>query len=245
MCVYKFNNDGLNIFVSTTDIGSFKTDAATKLPPAESFKRLHEKTGVPLDRIVRPNLANDCYHKKVNLADGGRGVLTSKEIIKDIDGLITTDVGLYLAITTADCYPIVLHDFRKNILALAHGGWRGVVGRLEVSLLKRMLTLGARLEDISVTYVAGICDKCYVQHDQYLYDVFINKYRYPSNIVGKKGDFYTVDIAAASQHNLRQAGYRGSFNNLNLCNFCDEKLFSVRRDGRNTGRIITLVGMDQ
>ncbi|WP_350343501.1 polyphenol oxidase family protein [Proteinivorax tanatarense] len=244
MSIYKFSENSLDIFVSTTDLGSFKIDTASKIPPRQSFNNLNNQTKVPLDKIVRPNLANGSDYVEVSLKDGGRGVVASKDTIDNKDGLITKDKGLYLSITTADCYPIVLHDPKQSILALAHGGWRGVVGKLEIKLLKHMVSIGAKLEDISVIYVAGICKECYVQHDQYLYDVFINKYNYPASIVGKKDNLYSIDIAAASQHNFRQVGFNGNFKNLCLCNFCNPKLFSVRRDGKNTGRILTLVGMN-
>lgn len=189
MSFYRTQNDNLDIVVSTIDMGCFKTKGSTMLPPQKSFKNLFDETKIPLHKIVRPNLKNSCDYKVVNQGDGGRGVLGDKTVINGIDGLLTKEVNLYLAITTADCFPIILHDKSNNYLALAHGGWRGVVGQLEIKLLEQMLKWGTDIKDVNVTYAAGICQHCYVQHNDYLYNVFIKDHNYPKDIVGKSGDF--------------------------------------------------------
>jgi hypothetical protein len=57
-----------------------------------------------------------------------------------------------LAILTADCVPIVLHDPVAGVLACVHAGWRGTVARVTAATLSAMQGLGARPSDV----IAGI-----------------------------------------------------------------------------------------
>ena len=49
------------------------------------------------------------------------------------DGMATNVTGLALAITTADCGPVLLADPHVNVIGAAHAGWRGALdGVLEI-----------------------------------------------------------------------------------------------------------------
>lgn len=238
----RFRQNGLDILLTTKANGNMLYQRGGP-EVFKSYTNLAAETGIELNKIVRVVLANSSQFIKVSSHLGGEGVFPEKQNLKGYDGLITSEKGLYLGITTADCFPVIIHDPVKNHLGLAHCGWRGIVEKLEVKIFEEIIKMGSNLEDIIITYSGGICASCYVQHDEYLREVFINKYRYPENIIGKAAEHYTVDIKKASQSNLREAGYNKDFIDLNICNFCDERLFSVRRDGKDAGRILNLVGM--
>ena len=57
-----------------------------------------------------------------------------------------------LAILTADCVPIVLHDPVAGVLACVHAGWRGTVARVSAAALAAMQSLGSRPADV----IAGV-----------------------------------------------------------------------------------------
>jgi len=57
-----------------------------------------------------------------------------------------------LAILTADCVPIVLHDPVAAVLACVHAGWRGTVAGVTTAALAAMQALGSRPSDV----IAGI-----------------------------------------------------------------------------------------
>ncbi len=238
----RFQRGKLDMVLSTTATGNMLYSMGGQ-EVYEHYKDFSSASGVDLNNMVRVILKNGSEFIEVNKSHGGEGVLPDKQNLVGFDGLITKEKNLYIAITTADCFPVIIHDPVKGILGLAHCGWRGIVEQLEVKILNHMLKLGSSMEDVEITYGAGICSDCYVQHDDYLRDIFIQQYCYPNDVIYDKDGVYTVDIKLASQYNLREAGFKGSFNDLNLCSFCDKRLYSVRRDGRDTGRIINLVAM--
>ena len=65
---------------------------------------------------------------------------------------MTSSPGVVLAILTADCVPIVLHDPVAGVLACVHAGWRGTVARVSAAAVAAMQTLGSRPADV----IAGI-----------------------------------------------------------------------------------------
>jgi YfiH family protein len=64
------------------------------------------------------------------------------------DALVTKEPGLAIAITTADCGPILLADERAGIIAAAHAGWRGAAGGVIEATIAAMERCGADRERI-------------------------------------------------------------------------------------------------
>ncbi len=59
----------------------------------------------------------------------------------DGDGLITFEKGLFVAVKTADCYPIFILDKDSKVASVVHAGWRGTkaeIARKAVRLIKKL-----------------------------------------------------------------------------------------------------------
>jgi purine-nucleoside/S-methyl-5'-thioadenosine phosphorylase / adenosine deaminase len=84
----------------------------------------------------------------VGEADRGSGAFSPDDAIPDVDALVTTSPGLVLAVLSADCVPIVLHDPVAGVLACVHSGWRGTVARICKAAVAAMESLGSRPSDI-------------------------------------------------------------------------------------------------
>jgi len=88
----------------------------------------------------------------VGEADRGSGAFSLDDVIPATDALVTRSPGVVLAILTADCVPIVLHDPVAGVLACVHAGWRGTVARVSAAAVGAMQDLGSRPADV----IAGI-----------------------------------------------------------------------------------------
>jgi len=84
----------------------------------------------------------------VDEADRGSGAFSLDDVIPATDALVTKSLGVVLAILTADCVPIVLHDPVAGVLACVHAGWRGTVARVSAAAVAAMQTLGSRPADV-------------------------------------------------------------------------------------------------
>ncbi len=54
------------------------------------------------------------------------------------DGIVTNRPGVPLTMRFADCVPIMLYDPRRQVVGMAHAGWRGTVRQVAVSTLRTM-----------------------------------------------------------------------------------------------------------
>jgi polyphenol oxidase len=110
----------------------------------ENRRRLARAMDARLDDFVFARQVHGSGVRVVGEADAGRGAFSLDDAVPDADALVTTSPGVLLAILTADCVPIVLHDPVAGVLACVHAGWRGTVARVSAAALAAMQTLGSR-----------------------------------------------------------------------------------------------------
>ena len=84
--------------------------------------------------------------------DRGSGAFSLEDAVPGTDALVTTSPAVVLAILTADCVPIVLHDPVAGVLACVHAGWRGTAAGVAAAAVAAMQALGSRPSDV----IAGI-----------------------------------------------------------------------------------------
>jgi YfiH family protein len=118
----------------------------------ENRRRLAAGFGVGPADFVFAGQVHGAGVRVVGQADRGRGAFSLDDVILATDALVTSSPGVTLAILTADCVPIVLHDPVAGVLACVHAGWRGTVARVSAAAVAAMRTLGSRPADV----IAGI-----------------------------------------------------------------------------------------
>ncbi|MCB1476880.1 MAG: peptidoglycan editing factor PgeF [Rhodobiaceae bacterium] len=64
------------------------------------------------------------------------------------DGIVTSKPGLAVAVSTADCSPILFADPKARVVGAAHAGWKGAIGGILEATVARMLEIGANEADI-------------------------------------------------------------------------------------------------
>ena len=118
----------------------------------ENRRRLAAGFGASLEDFVFARQVHGAAVRVVGAADRGSGAFCLDDAVADADALVTTSPGVVLAILTADCVPIVLHDPVAAVLACVHAGWRGTVAGVTTAALAAMRALGSRPSDV----IAGI-----------------------------------------------------------------------------------------
>ncbi|MGH3255895.1 MAG: peptidoglycan editing factor PgeF [Streptosporangiaceae bacterium] len=118
----------------------------------ENRRRLAQALGAGQEDFVFARQVHGSGVRVVGEADAGSGAFSLDDAIPDADALVTRSPGVLLAILTADCVPIVLHDPVAGVLACVHAGWRGTVARVSAAALAAMQTLGSRPSQV----IAGV-----------------------------------------------------------------------------------------
>jgi polyphenol oxidase len=118
----------------------------------ENRRRLATTLGAGPEGFVFARQVHGSGVRVVGEAERGSGAFSLDDAIPDTDALVTRSPGVLLAILTADCVPIVLHDPVAGVLACVHAGWRGTVARVSAAALAAMQTLGSRPSQV----IAGV-----------------------------------------------------------------------------------------
>lgn len=152
------------------------------------------------------------------------------------DGLVTDDARVVLSVTVADCLPIFLFDESGSVRALVHSGWRGT--GIAANAVEEMVNrYGAVRERIGALIGPGICGRCYEVGP----DVFEHFRATWGNgcvrIEGSSQKQYYVDLAAANEVLLREAGVT-DIRRSKACTMEDPRFSSYRRDGAGFSRML-------
>jgi YfiH family protein len=153
------------------------------------------------------------------------------------DALVTTEPGIALAVTGADCMPLLFHA--PGAVAVAHSGWRGTRdGAPEAGLAAVCEAAGCAPERVTVHLGPCIRACCY-QVGGEVADEF------PAETVGRRDGSLWLDLPHAARLRLRAAGLaEGAFFDTGACTACEaETYFSHRRDRGLTGRQWGLAAM--
>ncbi len=81
-------------------------------------------------------------------------------VVGECDGHVTSEAGVLLAITIADCVPVFVVEPTTRTVGVLHAGWRGAAaGVVEQGL--EAVSDGSRVEDLHVHLGPAICGRCY------------------------------------------------------------------------------------
>lgn len=153
------------------------------------------------------------------------------------DALISNKPGDVLAVSVADCYPILFQDQERGIIGAAHAGWRGTVLRIVAETLIAMEDLGARRENIQVAIGQGISQNKFVVGSEVIKqfsDAGFNKDCWAEN---------RIDLVKCNIFALQECGVPAkNIWAMNRCTYEDD-FFSYRRDNGITGRMWGLIAL--
>ena len=175
----------------------------------ENRRRLAAAVGASPGDFVFARQVHGAGVRIVGPADRGSGAFTLDDAVPDTDALVTTSPDVVLAILTADCVPIVLHDPVAGVLACVHAGWRGTVARIPAAAVAAMRSLGSRPSDI----IAGVGPAVAPSRYQVGPDVHqaVTQSFGPAAATFLRPDpaapgRWLLDLWSATRHALREAG---------------------------------------
>jgi len=156
--------------------------------------------------------------------------VTAPGLTPSCDALVTRVPGLVLAVTSADCLPILF--VAPGAVAAAHAGWRGIVaGVAEAALATLCRAAGVGPERVQVHLGPCIRDCCYVVGPEVAR-------QFPAESVREIEGELRLSLPSAARVRLLDAGIPGaSFADTGACTACEPHwYFSHRRDRGVTGR---------
>jgi polyphenol oxidase len=183
------------------------------------------------------------------------------------DASATNRAGLLLGVRTADCAPVLVIDPKKRVVAAIHAGWRGTLQRIVTKTIGKMrMEFGCRARDLVAAIGPTIGGCCYEVGTE-VASAFAAKFANASEFFDelRTGDEpnplqwlnmmppghqpppnkVLLDLKKANRLQLLEAGLRQE--NIfvtDLCTACDVgRLFSYRKEGAASGRLMGVVGI--
>jgi len=206
-------------------------DSETKV--AANRQLFLQEFGINAERLAEP----------VQISSDGVKFIDTPGKYANMDALITTAPGVYLRVLTADCSPILIWSYKHPLVAAVHSGWQGSERDILGKTLKMMHNeLGGRMESICMVIGPGLSQANFEVGPE-----FRNKF--PSEFLSPlpNSDRYLFNNNSyLKQTAIRLGVPANQIETLPYCSYKDDDLFySHRRDGGTTGRMMSVIGINQ
>lgn len=143
------------------------------------------------------------------------------------DGFITREKNMYLTLTGADCFLLYFYDPKKEVVGLAHSGWKGASMNIAQEMVFGFVNnFKSNPADIVMAISPGI-QKCHFIVKQGVVQEFK---KYKEFIETIKDQEYYIDLLSIIKKQASKAGIK-QVEASEECTQCNaEKYFSYRRD---------------
>lgn len=150
------------------------------------------------------------------------------------DAIITDSKNAFIVIQVADCLPVLFYDPVKKLAAGAHAGWKGSLLGIVPEVVRQLLRLGSRPENLRVWLGPSIRSCCY-QVDVERAVLFPRRTEAARHI----------DLVSLNRQLLEDAGVRKDSVHIDpRCTACSAEQFpSYRREGKQAGRVFACLAL--
>lgn len=160
-------------------------------------------------------------------------------LVRETDGLATSEPGLLLGIVAADCAVVLVADEAGTAVGAAHAGWRGAVAGIVNELLDTMTVLGSPPSKLQA-YISPCISQKRFEVGPEVAEQFPREF---VRICEKTGKPH-VDLAGSLRAQLIGGGVRSQHVQVDgRCTFDDDSFYSYRADRGKTGRMMGYIGV--
>lgn len=223
---------------STDNLGEYTDDVPDRV--AANRQRLRDALG--FDLLAAPH---QIHGVEVAPVTADMLDLPADELRGRLDGAdaVTTDLpGVAVAVSTADCVPVLLYDPEHGACAAVHAGWRGMAAHIVRGTVESMQArYGTRPAGLYAAVGPSIGPDCFEVGDEVVeafraagFDLSAVVRRYPSGRAH-------IDLWAAGVEELTACGVELS--QIEVAGICtrthNDEFFSARALGVRSGRFLT------
>lgn len=214
----------------------------------ENYRRICKSAGFEYDSLVASAQDHHTFVRCVTKENCGVGIYKPRDM-QSVDALVTNEQGVTLVTYYADCTPLFFVDTKKQVIALAHAGWRGTVGRIGGEVIKTMHdNYGCDPKDIKCAIGPAISKCCYevdedcCKHFKVLTDLERERFIFP-----KENGKYMIDLLETNRQVLVHAGVpQENITLSDVCTRCNsELLWSHRATGGKRGGMAAMMAINR
>ncbi len=175
------------------------------------------------------------------LAGAGRDGRASAVV--GVDGLLTRRPDTPLMLLSADCPLVLVYDHGVPAVGVAHASWRCTVAGITRRLVETMVSeLGCDRNRLRAGIGPSAGPERYVVGEEVL--AAARALPQADRYFARCGAGMTFDLWAANHDQLRWAGVPADHvESARICTIGDERFYSYRREGPETGRFALVAGI--
>lgn len=195
----------------------------------QNFELLGQVLGADTDQMVTSAQTHTTNIRTVTAEDLGKGVVRERDY-RDIDGLVTDERNIAIITGHADCNAIFFFDPLKQVIGLAHSGWRGTLAGIGAAMVSKMKTeYGCQPSDIIAGIGPSLCQDCF-EVDEDVALAFFDADEAYRQFADRRGCKFHIDLKGIIRHDLLAAGLaEGNLSNMELCTKCNKEMFFSHR----------------
>jgi len=157
------------------------------------------------------------------------------------DALVTNVPGILLAVSVADCTPILVYDARQQAVGAVHAGWRGTAAEIVAKTLNFMQKAFGTSGEDCFAYIGACIDECSFEVGDEVAAAFAEPFKRFDAECSK----YFVDLKKANAAQLLAFGLPKA--HIEISPYCTMRhaadFFSHRKDQGVTGRGMGVIGL--
>ena len=189
--------------LSSLNIGIHRGDQRENV--LKNYEILGNTLDFDMNNLVLSHQTHTDIVLRVGKAQAGSGLFGPE--LPECDGLITNEPGVALAIFTADCTPILLHDPVTGAVGAVHAGWRGTVasiaGKAVAAMTREFGSDPARIRAAIGPNIGACCFETHEDVPKAVLEAFGEEAR---PFIFPKGDKYYVNLKEINALVLHRAG---------------------------------------
>lgn len=232
--------------VSTTRIGGFSTGVYQGLNLGEHVHDDINLVSENRDLLMQNFDVNEslCWLKQTHSTTLLNLPASKKALDLPADASWTTDKNQVCIVMTADCLPVLVTDKVGSFVCAIHAGWRGLCdGIIEKSIASICSKQNVKTSDLLVWLGPCIGKEAFEVGDD-VRNEFMQQNPKTIEAFRSHGAKWLADLHKLAKLRLSPLNI-GEITCCDLCTFSNPELFySYRRDGQ-TGRMATLIWIDE
>lgn len=220
---------------------------AKSLDSVENIHRNYEILADVLETDLQHMVTSAQTHttniRIVSGEDGEAGIPPTPGF-QDVDGLLTDERNLAIITGHADCNAVFFFDPVKQVIGLAHSGWKGTLGGISEQMVSKMVeSYGCRPSDIQAGIGPSLCQDCF-EVDQDVADLFFERNAAYRDFAYSRGIKSYIDLKQIIKYDLRRSGLlEENLFDMGLCTKENTDMFFSHRGQQGKRGIMAAVMM--
>lgn len=214
----------------------------------ENYRRICRAVGYDFGSLVASAQDHHTVLRYVTKQECGIGITKPRDM-ESVDGLYTDVPGVTLVTSYADCVPLYFYDPVKQVIALAHAGWRGTVQRIGEKMTQTLCKkFGCRAQDLLAAVGPSIGPCCYQVDDVVRDAVMCHTDLLPQELLAEQGGGkYLLDLWECNRRILVVSGIPDENITVGeVCTKCHPELFySHRQMGNKRGGMVAMMSLKE